>query len=353
MKHILPCFIACTLTASLLHAQPTASSRNPDTDWTGVQNLKSTPVSTTAQGKRKPTAEIAREKAEAARVVAAAAKKFYTDHPSHVSAGEARKLEAVHGLLGVTEADKAQEQAALQTARQYRSDKTNPVEARFEVALLLERTEARASLSSKVNGNNPRQLEIIADKLKTEFGNIPEVFNFYVSVARGADMASSHTLATKVLQMPVTRDAKIEAQSILDRQALVNKPLGWKLAELDKKDPVELAKLPAGPTLIYVSIFHPEGTNFSALQQQKRNIPANYKVIYLTLGATEEQIRATKNKAPTPGAHCFEARGAVGPTAEQFYVRQTPYVYVLNRTGALAGFGPLSELPNLATLANR
>lgn len=335
-------------------AQTPAAGKTADGDWNGLTTLRTTPVSTSVQGKKKAFADITRDKADAARAVAQAAKKFYTDYPDHVNAAEARRVEAVNGLLGVIEGDRAQEASALQVARKYRADKTNPVSSRFEVALLVERTDVKSGQSVRSTAPSARQLEQIADKLRVEFGEITEVFNFYASVARGADMNSANTLAAKMLQwQTVTRDAKIEAQAIVDRHTLLAKPLNWKLPELDKVEPLDLTKSLGKPAIIFLSWHDEAGDNFDSLVKYKKTIPATFQVIYLTLGATEAQLRATKSNAPIAGIHCLESRGSVGPAAEQFLVRQTPYVYVLTRAGALAGYGPLSELPSLIAAANR
>jgi hypothetical protein len=92
---------------------------------------------------------------------------------------------------------------------------------------------------------------------------------------------------------------------------------------------------------------------FPGLAEIKKTTNGRFRVIYVTLGATEAQARGLQKAAPVPGAYCYEPRGALGPSAEKFNVRYTPYVFVLNRAGALAGFGPLSELSNLAQIAAR
>lgn len=346
-------YLVLSIGSITAHAQSPAQAGDAERDWTSLMTLKALQISPTAQGVRKPAAQLSSEKANAARNVALTAKNFHLKYPTNVYAGEARKLEAAFGLLGAEDASQAQKLDALQVAGRYRADRTNPAESRFEVALLIERMNDPSAFVPNQASRSASKRERVADKLRVEFGDIPEVFNLYASIARAADMTSANALAAKMLQWPsLSRDAKIEAQSIVDRHRLLAKPLGWKLAEVDSKDPLDLAKPVGKPVLIFVSWLS-QGASFGALKGQKAKIPANFQVLYLTLGATEEQARAQKPTAPIPGIHCYEPRGSVGPSAEQFQVRQTPYLFAVNRTGALAGYGPLSEISSLVEAATR
>lgn len=331
-------------------------SKKADDDWTNVVALSKPVTVASPRGAKKTTTTLANERAQkavVARQAAQAAKDFYTAYPTHVNAKDAKKIEALQSLLGVTDSDRIQEQSAIQTAALYRADKRNAADARFQVALLSERTQARSRMGGDVFGNDSAELRKIADKLRLEFGDIPTVFNFYLTIARGANMATAQSLATQITQWPAaSTEAKTEAQTILARQSMVGQLLRWTLPELDQKDPLDLSQQSGRPTLIYVSFFDEEGVPFAGLANVKKLLPPATQVIYLSLGATAEQVRGLKASAPVQGHFCYEPRGSVGPAAEQLYVRQTPYVYMLGRTGALAGFGPLSELPNLLA-ANR
>ena len=99
--------------------------------------------------------------------------------------------------------------------------------------MLSERTQSRSKFGGKVFANNGPELELLADRLRQEFGDTPEVFNFYASVARSADMTTARGIATRLLERPANYEAKAEAQSILARDALLNQPLDVRVTTVD------------------------------------------------------------------------------------------------------------------------
>src|SRR6266498_2666645 len=142
-------------------------ARSPETDWNALVTLMTPvpPVAGSAPVTPVQRRNAANEQALRARQASQAARAFYTAYPNHIDAGEARKLEALMALQGVTDNDASGEQSAQQTARAYRENRNNPAAARFEVAVLSERVQARARLGGNVYGNNPAELEGIADRL--------------------------------------------------------------------------------------------------------------------------------------------------------------------------------------------
>lgn len=349
--------IVLAFSAAIACGQNTPA-KNADKEWEKVRALTMPAALPKDSGTNKTPTKLQEEAAQRAlrwREAAQAAKAFHLEFPNSFYAPEAKKTSALGGLLGVTDGDPAQESLALQAADAYRSDKSNPIKSRFEVAVLAERMRARGASSGKIHSNNTRELTKIAQKLHLEFGDIPEVFAFYMSVARSADMTDAPALATKVLQSSSTAadHAKSEAQSVIARHALLAKPLRWKLTELGQTTPLDLSEQKGKPTVIYLWSYREDAVPFPGLVAHKGAIGGGTRIVYLTLNATAEQVKEAKAKAPVPGVHCYEPRGAIGPTAEQFHARHFPYVYVLNKAGELIGYGPLAELPNLLALANK
>jgi len=143
---------------------------NANQDWANLLVL-TTAVQTTplppGQAKTLAQAEAEKgQKAAAAVQAAQAAKDYYTSYPTDAHAPEARKVEAVQALLGVTDGNKAQEQSAKQIATAYRNDPTNSVSDRFDVAVLAERVDSRAILKGSLDVENAAELEKIAAKLR-------------------------------------------------------------------------------------------------------------------------------------------------------------------------------------------
>lgn len=338
--------------------QGNANGRNSDQDWANVVTL-TTPAqsSQTPPGQQKTLSQANAQQAQKATVavqVSQAAKDFYTTYPANVNAPVARKVEAVQALLGVTDDNKAQEASAKQTAAAYRADQGNAASDRFEVALLAEGVDARTKLKGTLDTENPVEAQKIADKLHGEFGNQPAVFNLYASIARSADMATARGIATSLTQWPANPEAKSEAQSILARDALLGKPLALKLTTVDSQS-IDLSQ-PAGKiTVLYFCSTNGTGGNpFAGLGAFKKTIPTTARVIYVLASANTADVQAAlKNSKPVAGAVCVDAGDPSTSVAGQLQVRRTPYVFVVSSSGTLAGFGPLAELGNLLTAANK
>jgi hypothetical protein len=353
MKNTVLTVLYGVVTVATSLAQPTTVVKSADEAWANVVALSKPAPSVNVPGKKRTLADVAAENSASAkrsREASLSAKAFYTAYPTHLNARNAQKLEAILALLGVTDDDKAFEQVARQIAKTYRENRANSVADRFEVALLAERVEIRSKLGGRIYGNSPEELEKIGDKLRIEFGNTPEVFNFYVSVARVADMSAAQALAAKIISWPATPEAKAEAQSILARHALVGTTLNWKLITIDNSE-FDLAKQASKITIIYVWTPVGEGDGLAPLNKVKKSLPPNTQIVYFPLGMSVGDVRTLQPTAPLPGIFCYELRGAIGPTAEKFQVRHTPYIFVLNRAGVLSGFGPAGELASLLTTA--
>lgn len=320
--------------------------------WTSLQSLAA--ANAAAAPAKQTVAQVDSGRNQVAlqwRPVAAAARTFYQTYPADKNAGAAQKLEAVLSLQGVVNGDPAYEQAALTLAQGYRQNPEIPAKDRFEVALLAERVQARQKLGGRASGFIPAEMEKIADKLRGEFGSTPEVYDFYVAVARSGDMATGKRIAQNVLAWPASAPAKAEAAQILERSALLNTRLAIKLKRTDGQQ-VDLAQQSGKMTLVY--LWSPRSTNaLGPLKSYAKSLPSGTQIIYVGVGASAVQVQAAQTSAPVPGTFCLEEKGVTGPTLDALHVRHLPYVFVLSPSGTLAGYGPASELTNLVAVANR
>jgi hypothetical protein len=336
-----------------LRVQAQGAPTVADVAWGNVLSLARPATPPTSTGK-KTLAQVEAERAQQAaqfRQAATAAKNFYIANPTHKKVAEAKKLEASLGLQGVRDDNAAHEAAALEVASAYRQSAANTIADRVEIAALAERVQSRAKLGGKIFGTGPAELEKIAGKLRTEFGDVAPVFDFYADVARGADMVTAKRIATSLSAWPAGPRAKADAQAILARDALIGRPLAGTLTAIDGP-PINLAQQKDRLTVIYVwGASNPRG--MAPLASYRKSIPAGTQLLYLAIGGTAEQARIAAASAPVPGVTCYEARGANGPTTAQLRILRAPYVYVLDRAGLVAGCGPLAELPNLIAAASR
>lgn len=357
MKHF-SAFLSCLALLSALRAQTTTNpptNRTSDGDWAALTTLTTPvqPVKASGQPSKTPT-QVSLERQQRAlqaRQAAVAAKDFYTRHPTHVNAPVAKKLEALQALQAVTDGDPAYEVSAGQIASSYRANPGIPAADRFEVAALAERVAARAQLGGKVFGNSPAELEKIANKLHVEFGDIPEAYFFSASVARTADMETSDRMAGKILKSAAApAEARAEAQSIQDRKRMVGTLLNVQLRTIEAKT-VDLAQQAGKLTILYIWSSAAGSEAMAGLLPIKKSLPVDAQVIYVSLGASGEQVKALESNRPIPGPICIGGATTAGPLAAQLKVRHTPYVYILNRAGKLHGFGPAASLPALLATA--
>lgn len=350
---IIPNLLIAIATIGTLSAQSPGLEKSTERDWAEVVALAA--ASRTSDGAQRaptPTLNGQSQATLSARLVADIARGFIDRNPNHLNAGDARKLEVLSALQGVSDADPQFEAKAALLAGAFRADRRNSVADRFEVALLAERVAARSGLGGSPFGSVSRELEAIAKRLRSEFGEISQVFNFYVSVARGADMATARRIAQEVLRSPSGREARAEAQSILNRDLLLNKSANWSLTPVGGKQ--VLALRTAGRTTLIV-VWSPSAVSLalSTLTVVQRLLPAEAQVVYLACGGTAEQFEAQRRTATVPGAFCRSTDGANGAFLEAFQPRQTPYAVVIDRRGSVAGFGPLSTVPALLQAADR
>jgi hypothetical protein len=292
------------------------------------------------------------QKADSARQTATAAKAFYADFPDHVNAHAAKKLEALSSVDATVGASPDDKKAALQVAGSFRTNHANAPADRFEVAVAMDRTSLSEKFGGELYTNNPAELEALAERLHTEFGDIAECLSFYVSVARTADLTTASRMAKNLLQWPATAEVKAEAQSIMNRAALLGTTLQAKLTTTDGTI-VDLAQQAGKVTIIYAWLPGSPGS-LGLMNRVKSSLPKDAQIIYACAGATKQQLNAAKKALAVPGTLTNDSSGAPGGLATLLKIQQWPCVIGLDRSGKLAAFGPIDALGLVvATAAGR
>lgn len=341
------CFSAAVGSAQPSSARAEEQWANLQADWSALHKAAA-PIAG-ARSQAQHASDVA-QKAAQARQVSKTARDFYAQFPTNPSASAAKKIEVLSAIHGAADKNERQEEMALDLAKSYADQKSNPGKDRFEVAVTAERLQVRRRVGGELFENNARELEKIAEKLAGEFGNLPDYYDFYASVARGADMATAQRIASRILKGPASAAAKGEAKAIMDRAALLGRHLNVKLRD-PKGHVVDLGAPSSGPTLLIVwSNF---GHNLPGLAAVEKKLPASTRILYFSPGATLAQINAAKATAPAYAQLCSEPVNTSGAFSSVLKVRQTPYAFAVNRTGAFVGFGPISEVAELAAIANK
>ena len=376
------CWVLALLLTHFCSAQTPAARSAADAAWHTLTALRSPPASTAATpspatppGPTPPGTPMApaaaagsapgvaakltpaqrksatQQEADRSRSVAQAAREFYTRFPTDAHAVQARKLEATAALNGLKSATPAQAQAALRVAGDFRQNQGHPPEDRFEVALAMERFQSTKAQGGRPLHKNPQAYEKLADTLRAEFGDRPEVFRLYAGIANQLEPEAAHTLAQRIIQMPAKAHIKSQAQDIIERHALLGHRLDLQLTTLDRR-PVDLKQLSGGPTVLYIRSVG-AGNPYGGLAALRKSVPVGTQWVYLFLGQPLASVTAAKPLAPYPGSICHEPLETMQRVDERLHLRTSPYVFVLNRQGLLSGYGPVDELATLLAAANR
>ena len=281
-----------------------------------------------------------------------AAQAYYRAYPTDARASQAKKMETLFALQSVELGADSYRPTASALGTAYRVDKSNAATDRFEVAQAMEVIALAPTLKGQRFLDVGVTYEQMADDLYGEFGELDQVYNVYTSIVRTTDPATSSRVAAKVLgrkQAPAW--AKTEAQTALDRNGLLGKPVNLKLTTVDGQT-IDLQRPGAQATVVYFWNGTSGGAELSLLNSIKWPSPPSARWIYIALGGAAEPSATVKAQAPFPGSHCFERAQFGGPTAAALKVAQTPFAYVLNAAGQLTGFGPAADLPALLQAAH-
>ena len=313
-------------------------------------------------------------RAQSSRQTAAAARDFYTRFPAHAQAAAARKWEALAGLAGITD-DQAHEAAALKTAGDFRVNQAHPIADRFEVAHAVERFHVGRKIGGRHWLSAPFESEGLADRLRMEFGHLPEVYGNYLTIAEHTQCDHSRDLSRRILQMPAPAHVKAAAQRVFERANLMGKPLDFPLTTTAGKATrlSSLAGATAGARTVVVFWDGPRAPAGPAgLHPYVKNAPPNTQWVYISLGAWTRppSIRdgngsaigvghgkqappAIRANAAPPGTYCVEPLGLRSPLVAQLKLSQLPFVCVLDEKRQLNAFGRVDELPALLAGINR
>jgi hypothetical protein len=319
----------------------------------------------------------AEAKVQSSRQTAAAAKDFHTRFPAHAQAPAARKLEALSGLAGITNTDTAHETAALNTAGDFRANKAHPISDRYEVAHAVERHVVGRKLGGKSWLSSPFESEAMADRLRGEFGHLPQVYGNYLAVAQHTQCDHSREVAQRILRMPVSPGTKVAAQRVVDRANLMRKPLDFPLTPV-AGPMTRLATLAGSGGGKCTLVVFWDGVRMPAgppgLHPYVQQAPANTTWVYVSLGSWTSPSGAAKGNSnanasaaangksalPTikasaapPGTFCVEPLGWRSPVAQQLKISSLPFVCVLDDKKNLNAFGRVDEIPALLAGINR
>jgi len=334
-----------------------AQRRAGDAAWEALQTsvraagaVKVTQVGGPVAASRTEAAKMKSERlarAKKLREVAQRAKEFRAQHPTHPQLGGARKLEVISDLEGILPADRVHRQAAEANARVFRTDAAQPLTDRMEVADLVERRAIREKVPGHDWTKNPVLAETMLDRMKSEFGDRPEIWARYLNLAENTYCDAGRDVAYRIVQSPVAAEAtKAAARRILERYSLVRKPLDFAVTPTQGR-PTTLAQL-AGKTTVVVLW---DGTKLPGgppgLGDFQKNPRPNTTWIYISVGELGPKPKGKAGPPLPPGFVAVESANRGGPAARLLQPTHLPFALVLDEQKRLSGYGRVDEIPAL------
>ncbi|MDP3072042.1 MAG: hypothetical protein Q8N18_17250 [Opitutaceae bacterium] len=286
------------------------------------------------------------------RAAAQGARDFAAQYPEHGKAGEARKTAVLAELEGTLSGDKTHERAAVAAAAAFRSDKANPVPARYEVAHAMDRRDVSKKILWRPWYAHTPLAEQMLDRLHAEFGGIPEVYAGYLALAEHTNCDNGRDVALKLVQSSAPAATKAAAQRLLDRYALVRQPLDFPLVPTQGPR-TTLAQLAGKRTVV---VFY-DGTRSPAgppgLHDFRKNPTPDTRWVYIALGTPAALAPGKKPNAAPPGTLCVEPLGLRSPVAAQLRLNRLPFALVLDEQKRLSSYGRIDELPWMLSTTHR
>jgi hypothetical protein len=216
----------------------------------------------------------------------------------------------------------------------------------------MDRLELSRKIKARTVADRPTEKEKIAEAVRAELGHTPELHAYYAEVARSADMFTAKRIAANLLQWPAAPKVRTEAQAIMDRDALLGQRLNLRYTALDGSL-IDLAQTGGGVTVVYAWAPSAGTEMLKSLTRYQNSVPPGVQFVYLALGGSAKDVAALSATAPIKGRFSHQTGAAVSAALRALKLTTVPYLFVLNKDGHLAGFGPVSEFTGLLALAMR
>lgn len=280
-----------------------------------------------------PPARRAVLEAQAVRFTAAAdrAKEFYTKHPEHPKASEARILE-VRSLIGGARAGDATSEGRLnQAIDAIRSDKQ--LASAIKVQVVASHAFGRAMRGKKTKSERLQEIEQAARGLVAEFPDQPQGYESLMTVAVSMDDENkARQIADELVKSPAPAAIKENARALLGRIDLLGKSIEGELDAADTKSAKAVVR-EGLPTVIYTWATWSPGSVKLAAWLKNRGVNAN--VLALNLDEDVKSAEALAAKENLLGTPVYDDRGRDGALAQRLKIKSAPQVIIVDATGKI------------------
>ena len=156
--------------------------------------------------------------------------------------------------------------------------------------------------------SHPVRGETMLDRLRSEFGDLPQLHASYLALAEHSNCDNGRDVAIRIVQSDAPESTKVAARRLLDRSALVRQPLDFPLTPVRGRA-TTLGELAGKLTVVCVwdGTRQPEGP--PGLGDAARNPAPNTKWVYVSIGAIGPLPKGAKYAAAPPGTTCVEPLG--------------------------------------------
>lgn len=332
---------ACLFGAISAGAQPTIPSDNPppagalpaptavDRAWEALLQAKKDAEQPTEP---LPLEAAAQKQARARRAaldvgIADQAKAFYTANPDYYWAAEARRLEILSLIQAEEAGDAATGSRLAQAVASLRADPKLPAKIRAHGAAAYEFTRAVRDQPDEAARHDA--LEKTARALIQEFPAEMPGYEALLALSRAAEPAKAEALARELAAASAPAPIRASAQTLLDRYALVGRPL----ADILPATASELkTSLPAGqPIIIYSwATWGPGSIELGRMIQARRFAAAG-----ICLDDDLAAARRLQHEAGLGGQHIYDGKGREGEIATQLKFSTAGQIYLVDAQGVI------------------
>lgn len=258
---------------------------------------------------------------------------FSAAHPGDAAAPEARRREAIFLLRAAFQGDTTQKARCDELVALVRTDTVLPIEERFDVASFADHRSA--SLQSFASEAARRaQFEAIAQALVKEFPSVQETWAAMLRLAQDCEEDRAHRLLDTLLgSAQPSPEIMAGAQSLLDRLALVGKPLEPLLkAGLQPAATPAIAK--GSPVILYTWSASCE-TSLLLAATIAQQAPTGATILGINLDSDTSSARDTAKARQLPGTQLYDKAGTDSRIAQQLKLTSPSIIFIADRQGAI------------------
>jgi hypothetical protein len=305
------------------------STSTADVAWQSLLVTKKTAEQSNHSESGDPAARklIRETRADLRNKVATEARKFYASHPDHPLAGEARKIEAFALIEAVVEGDDSEAKVLAARIGTIRADQSMPAQTRAHVVSAYEFTKAVQGLTD--DKRRKAAVEKAARAMIAEFPREAPGYQALLTLARAGNSEQAINLAQIITASSAPDTIKADAQTILDREALLGRPLAEVLGQDDMQVLSEAGA--TYPAIMYSwASWGSRSLEFGRMIQERQ-----FNAISVCLDEVFEVNKPDRN-LPKLGGLCFyDVAGRNGRLAKALKFDGAGQIYLIDAQGII------------------